>query len=113
MFKHLHWANLRILETLKNAEEENKQAKNLFSHILHAENIWFTRLIGKNRLDMPIWGEVSLNSCEEMVLQNYHNFNELLSSLTELEVGSYDRWIKYSEHVPLSAVFEKSRQIDF
>ena len=32
MFKHLHWANQRILETLQNSEE-NKQANNLFSHI--------------------------------------------------------------------------------
>ena len=63
MFKHLHWANLRILETLKNADDVTSQAKNLFSHILHAENVWFIRLIGKNSSDLPIWGEVSLKSC--------------------------------------------------
>ncbi|MDM5326767.1 hypothetical protein [Neobacillus sp. CF12] len=33
--------------------------------------------------------------------------------LSHFEVGSYDSWIKYSDHVPISALFEKSRQIDF
>jgi uncharacterized damage-inducible protein DinB len=85
MFKHLHWANLRILYTLQNAEGKNKQAINLFSHILHAENIWFTRLQGKDSGHLPIWGEVSLESCKELVNHNHHNFTTLLSTDLELD----------------------------
>ncbi|WP_254782373.1 DinB family protein [Bacillus sp. OK048] len=93
MFNHLHWANLRILETLQNGEEENKQANNLFSHILHAENVWFTRLIGKDSAHLPIWAEVSLESCIELVNQNHHNYTELLSNLSNLEL---DQLVTYN-----------------
>ena len=44
MFEHLNWANIRILKTLQNAEVENQEIIRLFSHILLAEKIWFTRL---------------------------------------------------------------------
>ncbi|MCM3691441.1 DinB family protein [Neobacillus niacini] len=82
MFKHLHWANQRILETLQNAAQENKQANKLFSHILHAENVWFTRLKGIDSSQLPIWEEDSLDKCVEMVKQNNHNFTGLLSNLS-------------------------------
>jgi uncharacterized damage-inducible protein DinB len=59
MFEHLHWANQRILETLKSIEGENKQAIILFSHILLAEQVWFTRLKGLDSSKLPIWAEVS------------------------------------------------------
>jgi uncharacterized damage-inducible protein DinB len=82
MFEHLHWANQRILETLKNIEGENKQVNNLFSHILLAEHVWFTRLKGIDSSKLSIWAEVSLEVCAELVNRNNQNFNELLSSLS-------------------------------
>ncbi len=81
MFKHLHWANQRILETLQNGEE-NKQAINLFSHILHAENVWFTRITGTDSSNLPIWKELSLEKCVKRIKQNHHNFNGLLTNLS-------------------------------
>ncbi|MFS0777598.1 DinB family protein [Neobacillus sp. 3P2-tot-E-2] len=85
MFQHLHWANLRILETLQNGEE-NKQANNLFSHILHAVNVWFTRLKGADSSHLPIWSEVSLETCAEMVNQNNQNYGEFLSRLSNTDL---------------------------
>ncbi|MEH7377981.1 DinB family protein [Neobacillus drentensis] len=82
MFEHLNWANQRILETLQNMEGENKQVNNLFSHILLAEHVWFTRLIGSDSSKIPIWAEVSLGACTEMVNQNNLNFKEFLSGLS-------------------------------
>jgi uncharacterized damage-inducible protein DinB len=86
MFKHLHWANLRILDTLKEIDEETKQTMNLFSHILHAELVWYTRLKGADSAHLPIWGEVSLESCVEMVHQNNHNFTDFLLNLSNSEL---------------------------
>jgi uncharacterized damage-inducible protein DinB len=83
---HLHWANQRILETLQNSEE-NKQANNLFSHILHAENVWYTRLKGADSSHIPIWEEVSLELCAEMVNQNHHNYTEFLSTLSNTNLN--------------------------
>jgi uncharacterized damage-inducible protein DinB len=85
MYKHLHWANQRILETLQNGKE-NKQANNLFSHILHAENVWYTRLKGADSSHLPIWAEISLESSIKMVNQNHHNYAELLSMLSNTDL---------------------------
>ncbi|WP_419887557.1 DinB family protein [Neobacillus niacini] len=86
MFKHLHWANQRILETLQNGEE-NKKANNLFSHILHAEHVWYTRLKGANRSHLPIWAVVSLELCVEMVNRNHHNYAEFLSRVSKTDLN--------------------------
>lgn len=91
MFKHLHWANQRIVETLQTGEE-NKQANNLFSHTLHAENVWYTRLKGADSSHLPIWAEVSLDSCVEMVNQNHHNYDELLSTVSKTDL---DQLVSY------------------
>jgi uncharacterized damage-inducible protein DinB len=87
MFKHVHWANQRILETLQTGAGENKQANNLFSHLLHAEIVWFTRLIGADSSHLPIWADVSLESCVEMVNLNYHNYAKLLSTLSNTDLN--------------------------
>jgi uncharacterized damage-inducible protein DinB len=91
MFTHLHWANQRILETLHNGEEI-KQAANLFSHILHAENVWYTRLKGADSFHLPIWAEVSLESCVEMVNQNHDNYGEFLLALSNSDL---DKLVSY------------------
>jgi uncharacterized damage-inducible protein DinB len=91
MFKHLHWANQRILETLQNGQV-NKKAINLFSHILHAENVWYTRLKGADSSHLPIWSEISLESCVELVNQNHHNYDEFLSTLSNSDL---DQLVSY------------------
>ena len=82
MFEHLHWSNKRILETLQNIESENKQVNNLFSHLLLAEQVWFTRLKELDSSNLPIWAEVSLDDCAELVNQNNQDFKGFLRSLS-------------------------------
>jgi uncharacterized damage-inducible protein DinB len=89
MFEHLHWANQRILETLKSIEGENKQVINLFSHILLAEQVWFTRLKGLDSSTLPTWEEVSLDACVELANQNNQNFKEYLTGLSNLELAQF------------------------
>jgi uncharacterized damage-inducible protein DinB len=91
MFEHLHWANERILKTLQNTED-NKSANNLFSHILHAEHVWFTRLKGEESSQLPIWAEVSLVSCVEMVDRNHQNYTEFLLTLSNTNL---DQLVSY------------------
>lgn len=91
MYTHLHWANQRILGTLQNGEE-NKQANNLFSHILHAENVWITRLKGKDSSHLSIWSEVGFDLCVELVNQNNNNYTGFFTKLTNSEL---DQLVSY------------------
>ncbi|MEW9051154.1 MAG: DinB family protein [Neobacillus sp.] len=92
MFQHLHWANQRILETLKRTEGEIPLASRLFSHILFAEHVWFTRLKGLNSSHLPIWGEISIEECEKLALQNYQDFTEYLIGIGEEELEGTIRY---------------------
>ncbi|MEH7255294.1 DinB family protein [Neobacillus niacini] len=83
MFKHLHWANQRILETLEHNTEVDKQIINLFSHILLAEQVWFTRLKGLDSASLPIWEEIRIEACAELVKQNHLNYKDYLNGVTE------------------------------
>ncbi|GED68235.1 hypothetical protein BRE01_19370 [Brevibacillus reuszeri] len=60
MYEHLDWANQRIFKTLQSIEGENQEIWRLFSHILHAEKIWITRLRGMDCSQLPIWSESDL-----------------------------------------------------
>jgi uncharacterized damage-inducible protein DinB len=68
MYEHLNWANQCILETLQSIEDENQEVNRLFSHILFAEKVWITRLRGLDSSRLPIWLEVDMEVCAELVI---------------------------------------------
>ena len=93
MFEHLNWANQCILETLQSIEDENQEVNRLFSHILFAEKVWITRLRGLDSSRLPIWLEVDMEVCAELVMQNEES---LTTFLTNLANSDLDKLIIYS-----------------
>jgi uncharacterized damage-inducible protein DinB len=93
MFEHLYWANQLILETLRNVEAVNHQVKILFCHILNAEQVWITRLEGKDSLHLPIWSEGDIAVCVRLVKQNDENFKRYLNDIT---IEELDNFISYT-----------------
>lgn len=92
MYDHLKWANERILETLQNTEGENQEAIRLFSHILFAEKVWFTRLQGLDSSQLPLWSDVDIEVCAELIKQNEESITTFLTNLTETDL---DKIISY------------------
>lgn len=82
MFEHLNWANQRILKTLQNMEDRNKEIDRLFSHILFGEKIWITRLQGLDSSQLPVWLDVDMDDCAELITQNEGSFTEYLTHLS-------------------------------
>jgi hypothetical protein len=78
MYEHLNWANQRILETLQKMEVKNQEVCRLFSHILFAEKVWFTRLRGLDSSGLPLWSEADIEACTELVKQNEESFTKVL-----------------------------------
>ncbi len=93
MYEHLNWANQRILEKLKNMEDENQDVSQLFSHILFAEKVWITRLRGLNSSGIPIWSEVDIKVCAELVMQNEESITTFLTNLSDADL---DKLISYT-----------------
>ena len=93
MYDHLNWANQRILETLQSIEDENQEVNRLFSHILFGERIWITRLQGLDSSRLPIWLDVDIEACAELVMQNEESFTTFLTNLVNADL---DKLIFYT-----------------
>ena len=93
MYDHLNWANHRILETLQSIEDENQEVNRLFSHILFGERIWITRLQGLDSSKLPVWLDIDIDVCAELVKQNEEGLKTFLSNL---EVDDLDKLIVYT-----------------
>ncbi|MEK4536326.1 DinB family protein [Peribacillus sp. FSL K6-1552] len=93
MYEHLNWANQLILETLQSIEDKNQEVSHLFSHILLAEKVWITRLRGLDSSRLPIWSEVDIEVCAELVM---HNKESLTTFLTNSSNTDLDKLISYT-----------------
>ena len=93
MYEHLNWANQCILETLQSIEDENQAVNRLFSHILFAEKVWITRLRGSDSSRLPIWLEVDMEVCAELVMQNEESLTTILTNLANSDL---DKLIFYT-----------------
>ncbi|MGE7184623.1 hypothetical protein ACQKKK_11685 [Peribacillus sp. NPDC006672] len=65
----------------------------MFSHILLAEKVWITRLRGFDSSRLPIWSEVDIEVCAELVMQNKESFTTFLTNLSHTDL---DKLIFYT-----------------
>lgn len=86
MFDHVNWANQRIIETLQSIEGGNQEVNRLFSHILYGERIWITRLQGLDSSQLPVWLDVDIEVCAELVMLNEVSFTKYLTDLVEADM---------------------------
>ena len=47
LFEHLRWADQRALAALRASNGHPTQARELFAHVLGAEEVWLARLEGR------------------------------------------------------------------
>lgn len=99
MYKQLHWANERILAHLR-TQEPNEQALRLFAHILHAEQVWLTRLLGQDSSHIALWPDADLSDCSRRVEENHQNFSAYLATLED--DGSLEKVITYKNQTGAS-----------
>ncbi|MFJ7746709.1 DinB family protein [Peribacillus sp. NPDC097295] len=86
MYEHLIWANQRILETLQSLKIKNQEGSRLFSHILFSEKVWITRLQGMDSSRLPIWSDVDIEVCTELVMQNEESITIFFTNLAETDL---------------------------
>jgi uncharacterized damage-inducible protein DinB len=81
LFKHLEWADERVLVSLRSAQHPQKRGLELYSHILGSEHVWLSRINGTaQRVD--VWPILTLDECERLGKENIAAFKDLISRLT-------------------------------
>jgi len=81
LFQHLKWADARVLESLRSAQNPQKRGLELYSHILGSEHVWLSRIRETTKL-VDVWPVLTLDECESIGRENVVAFTELLSRLT-------------------------------
>lgn len=76
------WANRRVIELLRQQSQDNERARKWLCHVLNAERVWITRLGGEDSAALPIWSQLSLDECAELLEQNNTAYQQFLSNLT-------------------------------
>jgi uncharacterized damage-inducible protein DinB len=81
LFKHLEWADVRVLESLRSAQNPQRRGLELYSHILGSEHVWLSRINGTTpRVD--VWPVLTLDECEKIGRENIAAFSDLVLRLT-------------------------------
>lgn len=82
LYKHVAWADARVLESLRAAHAVLKKDLDLYSHILGSEHVWLSRIRGTTA-QVAVWPSLTLDEAERLAGQNITAFNEVISELTE------------------------------
>lgn len=82
VFKHLAWADARVLESLRGAHSVLKKDQDLYAHILGAEHVWLSRIIGTTP-KFAVWPTLTLKECERLAAENGAAYQKLASDLTK------------------------------
>ncbi len=62
LLAHLRWADHRVLDALRASNGQPTQARQLYAHVLGAEETWLSRLEGRAAA-LAVWPELDVDEC--------------------------------------------------
>jgi uncharacterized damage-inducible protein DinB len=82
LYKHLAWADARVLQSLRAAHSVLKKDLDLYSHVLGSEHVWLSRIKGVPA-KVAVWPTLTLDEAERLAGENVAAFEGVVSELTE------------------------------
>ncbi len=77
LYDHLAWANQQVLSGLEALAPVPPRALELFNHVLAAENVWLSRILGEPP-QVAVWPQLELAECARLAAANQQGFASLL-----------------------------------
>ncbi len=87
MFRHMGWADRRVLGLIGDEWAVPAGAVRLFAHVLAAERVWLMRLRGEESDGQAIWPDLHEGELAELAAENREGYARLLGGMTESEMG--------------------------
>ena|SRR5437867_11073533 len=81
LFRHLEWADARVLASLRAARNAQQRNLELYAHILGSEHVWLSRING-TAAQFAVWPTLTLHECETLAKENVDAYDDLVSALT-------------------------------
>lgn len=82
LYRHLAWADARVLKSLRAPQAVLKKDLDLYSHILGSEHVWLSRIKG-TPAQVAVWPSLTLDECKRLADENTAAFEGVISELTE------------------------------
>lgn len=93
LFQYNRWANGRVLDTMRAAEDVPERALELYSHLLRAQDHWYGRVEDTEHATLDFWTTESLSACAERLTASTQRWQ---SVLRERATGNLDQMIAYT-----------------
>jgi uncharacterized damage-inducible protein DinB len=81
VFRHLEWADARVLQSLRSAHSVLKKDLDLYAHVLGAEHVWLSRVNGVAP-KVAVWPSLTLDECERLGGENAAAYQKLAFEIT-------------------------------
>lgn len=91
LYLYNHWANLEVLAEFKKHSHLPAKALMLFSHIVTAQKIWYSRISGRQVDTIGLFDSYSITELENAVYESSNDWLELIN--TDLD---YNSIVKYT-----------------
>ncbi len=87
LFTYNNWANETILGSLESGGfTAADEAVKIYSHVINAQYIWFSRITGRKELHKPVWSVHELADIKNFLPENFALWLDYIDSLTEDEL---------------------------
>lgn len=88
LFEHVAWADARVLEALRAARLPADRARLLFAHLLAAERVWLSRMMGEAVPPVAVWPDLALEECADLAVRNAAEIRGWIESAPALALAA-------------------------
>jgi uncharacterized damage-inducible protein DinB len=71
------WANARVMDGLRASGGSDPHALEQFAHVLGAESVWLTRIMGEAPR-VAVWPSLSIEQCAALAVENQRGYEVVL-----------------------------------
>ncbi len=93
LYQYNTWANLRVMNCLKDQQVSHEKIISLMGHIAAAELLWLHRIKGLTKPDVKLWSTYSLEDLSKMLSEADRLWLEYIQA-TE----NFDRELNYTNY---------------
>lgn len=77
LYQHMAWANTRVIDGLRAASGLDPHALEQFAHVLGAESVWLSRILGEPTR-VAVWPSLSIEECAALAEENQRGYEGVL-----------------------------------
>ncbi len=83
LYEYDNYQNREVLTMLRELQERDTKARDVFAHILQTKKIWLWRMEGKDYKSLNIWPELTWEECGKLLEENHKDWAAFIGRLRD------------------------------